>query len=126
MKRRLEVVIRETGQKERVFMTNIQISRATKIHTFSNTDRLGKRKLKEIGKNGKRIIKKIKKIDIATPCTISIGPKMILVRANRQLPNWSEIEKKIIHILTDSLSKEVDDVRILREDLSLKSSFKTE
>jgi hypothetical protein len=119
MKRRLEVVIRESDEKERIFMTNIEISRSARIHTFSNSD-LGKKRLKEIGKDGKRIVKRVKKIEIANPLTISIGPRMLLVKASRKTPDWSEIEKKIISILKDSLRKKIDDIQILREDLSFK------
>jgi len=127
MKKRLEVVIRESDEKERLFMTNIEISRSAKVHTFSNSDsdRFSKRRLKEIGREGKRIIRKVKKIEIATPCTISIGRNILLVKANYKVPDWSKIEKRIIYILKESLRKKVDDVQILREDLDLKSSFKT-
>jgi hypothetical protein len=120
MKRRLEVVIRESDEKERIFMTNIEISRSAKVQTFSNSDRLGKKRLKEIGKDGKRIVKRVKKIEIATPCAISIGPRMLLVKTTRKIPNWPEIEKKIVSILRESLRKKIDDVQVLREDLSFK------
>jgi len=124
MKRRLEIVIRESDPTERIFMTNIEISRSSKLRVFQTNNRLSKKGLKEIGRDGKRIIKKLKKIDIATPCTIQVGPKMLLVKAVRKPPDWSKIEKKIVYILKDSLRKKVDDIQILREDISLKSSFK--
>ena len=126
MKRRLEIVIRESDPTERIFMTNIEISRSSKLRVFQTNNRLSKKGLKEIGRDGKRIIKKLKKIDIATPCTIQVGPKMLLVKAVKKPPDWSKIEKKIVYILKDSLRKKVDDIQILREDISLKSSFKTE
>jgi len=124
MRRRLEIVIRETDPTERIFMTNIEISRSSKLRVFQTNNRLSKKGLKEIGRDGKRIVKKLKKIDIATPCTIQVGPKMLLVKTVRKPPDWSKIEKKIVYILKDSLRKKVDDIQILREDISLKSSFK--
>ena len=124
MRRRLEIVIRESDPTERIFMTNIEISRSSKLRVFQTNNRLSKKGLKEIGRDGKRIVKKLKKIDIATPCTIQVGPKMLLVKTVRKPPDWSKIEKKIVYILKDSLRKKVDDIQILREDISLKSSFK--
>ena len=121
--RRLEIKIQPgREEKEKIFRTNIRISRAKSLQTFQQL--LGKKKLKAIGKQGKRIIKKIFKSKISTPCTISIAPNAIIVRANSLNidPNWAEIESKVISAFT-SLAGKVENIDILREEPPYQKPF---